>query len=151
MNKSRKTLAGLDSPTVSSEECIAIDDDNVCTAPIMADKDILEFVQSSINIIDAGLGSRSPIGFKLLQGEWTNEPDLALLISGMRSNSNRNLTFVKVVILSDSKAAIQPIAFDATATSLHVLQCHANFICNSFGIRKSPLHPPVDSISLGYG
>ncbi|GFX05545.1 hypothetical protein TNCV_3434491 [Trichonephila clavipes] len=28
------------------------DDDNMCIAPIMADKDILEFVQSSKNIID---------------------------------------------------------------------------------------------------
>ncbi|GFX53596.1 hypothetical protein TNCV_2327111 [Trichonephila clavipes] len=36
-----------DCPTISSEEFVAIDDDNVCTAPIMADKDILEFVQSS--------------------------------------------------------------------------------------------------------
>uniref|UniRef100_A0A8C4RRF5 Tigger transposable element-derived protein 4 n=1 Tax=Erpetoichthys calabaricus TaxID=27687 RepID=A0A8C4RRF5_ERPCA len=43
----------LDCPTVSSEEFVAVDDDNVCTAPIMADKDILEFVQSSKNIIDA--------------------------------------------------------------------------------------------------
>ncbi|GFV85471.1 hypothetical protein TNCV_3772951 [Trichonephila clavipes] len=34
----------------------------------------------------AGLGSRSPIGFGLLQGEWTHEPDLALLISEMRNN-----------------------------------------------------------------
>ncbi|GFU96333.1 hypothetical protein TNCV_89101 [Trichonephila clavipes] len=32
--------------------CI-INDDNVCTSPIMANKDILEFVQSSKNIIDA--------------------------------------------------------------------------------------------------
>ncbi|GFV92894.1 RNase H domain-containing protein [Trichonephila clavipes] len=29
----------------------------------------------------AGLGSRSPIGFGLLQSEWTQGPDLALLIS----------------------------------------------------------------------
>ncbi|GFV58544.1 rho guanine nucleotide exchange factor 17 [Trichonephila clavipes] len=34
-------------------EFITLDDDNVCTAPIMADKHILEFVQSSNNIIDA--------------------------------------------------------------------------------------------------
>ncbi|GFS52056.1 hypothetical protein TNCV_1104781 [Trichonephila clavipes] len=32
---------------------IAVGDDNVCTAPIMADKDILDFVQSSKNTIDA--------------------------------------------------------------------------------------------------
>ncbi|GFW86097.1 hypothetical protein TNCV_1969051 [Trichonephila clavipes] len=28
-----------------------------------------------------------PIGFGLLQGEWTHGPDLALLISGMRNNN----------------------------------------------------------------
>ncbi|GFU73265.1 hypothetical protein TNCV_167481 [Trichonephila clavipes] len=53
MNKIRKTLAGLHCPIVLSEEFIAIDDDNACTSPIMAEKDILEFVQSSKNIIDA--------------------------------------------------------------------------------------------------
>ncbi|GFV48351.1 hypothetical protein TNCV_2479161 [Trichonephila clavipes] len=31
----------------------AVDDDNVCIAPVMADKDILEFVQTHKNIIDA--------------------------------------------------------------------------------------------------
>ncbi|GFT67441.1 hypothetical protein TNCV_2360541 [Trichonephila clavipes] len=31
----------------SLEEIFAVDDDNVCTAPIMADKDIMELVQSS--------------------------------------------------------------------------------------------------------
>ncbi|GFU78272.1 hypothetical protein TNCV_5008491 [Trichonephila clavipes] len=53
MNKIRKTPAGLDCPIVLSEECVAVDDDNVCTPLVMADKDILEFVQSSKNIIDA--------------------------------------------------------------------------------------------------
>ncbi|GFW13652.1 RNase H domain-containing protein [Trichonephila clavipes] len=38
------------------------------------------------------LGSRSPIGFGLLQGEWTHGPDLALLISGMRNNNNTMMT-----------------------------------------------------------
>ncbi|GFW69469.1 hypothetical protein TNCV_488181 [Trichonephila clavipes] len=52
MNKIRKTPDGLDFPIVLSEEFIIVDDDNSCAAPIMADKDILEFVQSSKNIID---------------------------------------------------------------------------------------------------
>ncbi|GFT13594.1 hypothetical protein TNCV_3830681 [Trichonephila clavipes] len=51
MNKLWKTSAGLDCTIVLSEEFLAVDDDNVCTAPIMAD--ILEFVESSKNIIDA--------------------------------------------------------------------------------------------------
>ncbi|GFX50705.1 hypothetical protein TNCV_2722911 [Trichonephila clavipes] len=40
-------------PPESSEEFDAVDNGNVCTAPIMAHKDILGFVQSSKNIIDA--------------------------------------------------------------------------------------------------
>ncbi|GFX22218.1 hypothetical protein TNCV_2950641 [Trichonephila clavipes] len=42
----------LDYPIVSSEEFFAGEDDNVCTAPIMTYKVILEFVQSTKNIID---------------------------------------------------------------------------------------------------
>ncbi|GFV13139.1 hypothetical protein TNCV_4070791 [Trichonephila clavipes] len=53
INKICKTLAGLHCPTVSLEEFVTIDADNVYTASIMADKDILEFAQSSKNIIDA--------------------------------------------------------------------------------------------------
>ncbi|GFW42495.1 hypothetical protein TNCV_4256901 [Trichonephila clavipes] len=35
------------------EEFIAVDDDKMYTVPIMVDKDILEFVQSSKNSVDA--------------------------------------------------------------------------------------------------
>ncbi|GFX31761.1 hypothetical protein TNCV_170941 [Trichonephila clavipes] len=42
----------LKCPAVSSEEFIAVVDHKVCTTPIMANKDILEFVQSSEGIID---------------------------------------------------------------------------------------------------
>ncbi|GFW18120.1 hypothetical protein TNCV_4006601 [Trichonephila clavipes] len=52
MNKIRITPAGLDCPAVLSEEFIAADYENVCTAPFMADKDIFEFVESSKNIIN---------------------------------------------------------------------------------------------------
>ncbi|GFU35727.1 hypothetical protein TNCV_1204001 [Trichonephila clavipes] len=48
-----KTSAGFDCLTVSTEKCFATDDDNACTASIMDDKDILEFVQSSNNSISA--------------------------------------------------------------------------------------------------
>ncbi|GFW13786.1 hypothetical protein TNCV_1670021 [Trichonephila clavipes] len=37
----------------SLEEFVVVDDDYVCTSTIMADKDILESVQSSKNVIDA--------------------------------------------------------------------------------------------------
>ncbi|GFX52480.1 hypothetical protein TNCV_4324961 [Trichonephila clavipes] len=40
-------------PTVLPKEFVAVDDDNVCAAPLMADKDILEFLQSSKSILDA--------------------------------------------------------------------------------------------------
>ncbi|GFW65990.1 hypothetical protein TNCV_588161 [Trichonephila clavipes] len=43
---------GLDCPTISSVELFEVDDD-VCPAPMMADKDILELVQSSKNVINA--------------------------------------------------------------------------------------------------
>ncbi|GFU22839.1 hypothetical protein TNCV_4965911 [Trichonephila clavipes] len=42
MNKIRKIPAGLDYSIVLSEEFIVVDDDNMYTAPIMAEKDILE-------------------------------------------------------------------------------------------------------------
>ncbi|GFX99124.1 hypothetical protein TNCV_2493051 [Trichonephila clavipes] len=51
MNKIRKTSVRSDCLTVSSEEFVVVDD--LCTASIMADKDILECVQSSKNISDA--------------------------------------------------------------------------------------------------
>ncbi|GFW32356.1 hypothetical protein TNCV_675151 [Trichonephila clavipes] len=53
MNKVWKTPAGLDCPIVLSI-IVAVGDDNVYSAPIMADTDILEFVQSSKNTIDVG-------------------------------------------------------------------------------------------------
>ncbi|GFT12689.1 hypothetical protein TNCV_5094551 [Trichonephila clavipes] len=52
VNKIRKTPAGMNCPTASSEEFVAVED-NAYTEPIKADKDIFEFVQSSKNIIDA--------------------------------------------------------------------------------------------------
>ncbi|GFV43116.1 SCAN domain-containing protein 3 [Trichonephila clavipes] len=39
--------------TISLEEFVAVEEDNVCTAPIVAGKHILELVQCSKNIIDA--------------------------------------------------------------------------------------------------
>ncbi|GFY26386.1 SCAN domain-containing protein 3 [Trichonephila clavipes] len=63
MNKIRKIPAGLDCPTVPSEEFVGVDDDNVCTAPIMADKDILKFVQSSKNISDTDVDDENEMNF----------------------------------------------------------------------------------------
>ncbi|GFW91635.1 hypothetical protein TNCV_4500541 [Trichonephila clavipes] len=42
----------MDCPIISSKEFVAVHDDNVCTAPTMTGKDILECVQSSKSIID---------------------------------------------------------------------------------------------------
>ncbi|GFX23092.1 hypothetical protein TNCV_2932561 [Trichonephila clavipes] len=39
-----------DCPTVSSEESVSVDDDNVCITQITAEKNILEFVHSSENV-----------------------------------------------------------------------------------------------------
>ncbi|GFW20790.1 RNase H domain-containing protein [Trichonephila clavipes] len=46
------------------------------------------FLSGHLMAYQAGLGSRSPIGFELLQGEWTHGLDLVLLFSGMRNNNN---------------------------------------------------------------
>ncbi|GFW82669.1 hypothetical protein TNCV_3492411 [Trichonephila clavipes] len=48
-----KISVSLNCPLVSLKEFFAIDADNACTAPIMAGKNILEFAQSSKNIIEA--------------------------------------------------------------------------------------------------
>ncbi|GFT28197.1 hypothetical protein TNCV_645561 [Trichonephila clavipes] len=61
MNKIPKTLAGSDCPMVLSEEFIAVGDDNVCIAPIIAGKDILKFVQRSKNIIDVDFNDEKEI------------------------------------------------------------------------------------------
>ncbi|GFV07822.1 DDE-1 domain-containing protein [Trichonephila clavipes] len=53
MNKIQKTPAELNYPTLSLEEFVTVDDNNVYTDPILADKDFLEFVQSAKNIMDA--------------------------------------------------------------------------------------------------
>ncbi|GFV21720.1 hypothetical protein TNCV_164511 [Trichonephila clavipes] len=53
MNKIRKTPARLDCPTVTSEEFGAVNDDNVSTEPIKADKDVLELFQSYKIVFDA--------------------------------------------------------------------------------------------------
>ncbi|GFS72473.1 hypothetical protein TNCV_2116201 [Trichonephila clavipes] len=42
----------MNCPTAAWEEFAAVDDDNLYTALIMADKDTLKFVQSSKNIND---------------------------------------------------------------------------------------------------
>ncbi|GFU57224.1 hypothetical protein TNCV_3634161 [Trichonephila clavipes] len=55
-----------DCPTVSSEEFVEVNDDNVCTAPIMTDEDISEFVQSSKNTIDAVSDDKKEMKMKLL-------------------------------------------------------------------------------------
>ncbi|GFW36612.1 hypothetical protein TNCV_1956121 [Trichonephila clavipes] len=54
-----KASVSLNCRIVSSEEIVAVDDNNVFTAPIIAYKDILEFVQSSKNIIDADSGDEN--------------------------------------------------------------------------------------------
>ncbi|GFV68163.1 SCAN domain-containing protein 3 [Trichonephila clavipes] len=51
----------LDCPSAPLEEFIAVEDDNVCTTPIKAGKDILEIVQSSKNIIDVDFNDENKI------------------------------------------------------------------------------------------
>ncbi|GFQ85988.1 hypothetical protein TNCT_659961 [Trichonephila clavata] len=58
----------------------------------------------------------------------------------------RSLTFVKLVILSDSKVFIQAIASHTATTSLHVLKCR-ELIYHSLG-RKKFTFPLGDSSPL---
>ncbi|GFX56276.1 DDE-1 domain-containing protein [Trichonephila clavipes] len=59
----RKTPAGLDCPTVSSEEFVTVDDGNECIASIMAHKNILEFYKSSKNIIGIDSDDKREINY----------------------------------------------------------------------------------------
>ncbi|GFV36642.1 hypothetical protein TNCV_1033181 [Trichonephila clavipes] len=54
-----KAFVFLDCPHRIIGRIRFIEDDNVCTAPIIADKDTLEFVQSSKNIIDADFNNEN--------------------------------------------------------------------------------------------
>ncbi|GFV38344.1 hypothetical protein TNCV_3633511 [Trichonephila clavipes] len=63
----------------SSEELVAVDNDNVCTAQGMAGKDLLELVQSSKNIIDADFDNENEM----------NKAAPVLASSEMRYNSKR--------------------------------------------------------------
>ncbi|GFW30173.1 hypothetical protein TNCV_1054841 [Trichonephila clavipes] len=58
---SEKVFVLFDWSTVSPEEFVEVDDANVCTAPVMTDKHILEFVQSAKNIFDADSYSEKEI------------------------------------------------------------------------------------------
>ncbi|GFV71802.1 hypothetical protein TNCV_4868861 [Trichonephila clavipes] len=73
MNKGRKPTARLDCLIVLPKEFIAVDNGNVYTAPNMAGKDILEYVQSSKNIIDADSddtnGMNNSSCFHIIQNE----------------------------------------------------------------------------------
>ncbi|GFX40041.1 hypothetical protein TNCV_2273241 [Trichonephila clavipes] len=52
MNKIRKTPDGLDCSTGSSEEFVAVDDDNVCTAQLWQRKKFCSFFKAKKNTID---------------------------------------------------------------------------------------------------
>ncbi|GFT83251.1 hypothetical protein TNCV_547321 [Trichonephila clavipes] len=59
MKKIRKAPVGSYCPIVFSEEFIAVDNDNMCSASIMAERDILEFVQRSKTMIHAYSGNEN--------------------------------------------------------------------------------------------
>ncbi|GFW39342.1 SCAN domain-containing protein 3 [Trichonephila clavipes] len=84
MYKVRKTPVGLECPAVSSEECIAVDEDNVCTTPIMADKDILEFVESSKNIFEADSDHENEINNVPTSSEMKSHMDEEMIPQGRR-------------------------------------------------------------------
>ncbi|GFT67327.1 SCAN domain-containing protein 3 [Trichonephila clavipes] len=56
----------LDYPTSSWKKIVEVDNDNACTASIRADKDILEFVESSKNFVDADSDDESKMSIMQL-------------------------------------------------------------------------------------
>ncbi|GFS71929.1 hypothetical protein TNCV_1702101 [Trichonephila clavipes] len=70
-----KAAVLMDCPTVSWEEFVAVNDSNACTASIIIDKNILEFVKSSKNIIEADCD---------VENEMSNA-DLVFTSSGMKN------------------------------------------------------------------
>ncbi|GFW42523.1 HTH_Tnp_Tc3_2 domain-containing protein [Trichonephila clavipes] len=70
MNKILKTP---NYPIVLSKEFIEVDNDNVCTASIMVDKNILEFSQSSKNIIDANSDEMNSVAHVPTSSEMRND------------------------------------------------------------------------------
>ncbi|GFX00150.1 hypothetical protein TNCV_296391 [Trichonephila clavipes] len=66
MNNIRKILSGLDCPTGTSVDFVALDYDNVYTKTIKTVKDILEFVQISKDIIDAGYDDENEVNIATL-------------------------------------------------------------------------------------
>ncbi|GFX13203.1 hypothetical protein TNCV_2989671 [Trichonephila clavipes] len=72
-------------PIVSLDEFVAVDDDNVCTAPIMATEDILECIPSSKNVIDADSDC---------------ENEMSNAVSVHASSEMRNIMKISVIILT---------------------------------------------------
>ncbi|GFV87601.1 hypothetical protein TNCV_3282391 [Trichonephila clavipes] len=87
-----------------------------------------------INASKAGLGSISPIGFGLTQGEWTHGPDLALLISGMSEPAPVNRLVVLLSGLPEEE-------------HLHCCKVSAA----NKGCRVYPLDPSSDAVALDSG
>ncbi|GFW42524.1 hypothetical protein TNCV_4257181 [Trichonephila clavipes] len=83
MNKILKTP---NYPIVLSKEFIEVDNDNVCTASIMVDKNILEFSQSSKNIIDANSDEMNSVAHVPTSSEMRN--DMKSMRSYLDSHSN---------------------------------------------------------------
>ncbi|GFV95612.1 uncharacterized protein TNCV_4576131 [Trichonephila clavipes] len=110
MNKIRKTPAGLDCLTVSSKEFVAKNDDKVCTALIMADKDIWVFVQSSKNIIDADSDDESEI----------NNSTLVPTSSVMR-NTTKSCQDALFIGYKQSPDNAHSVAFSQRSSSPHLI------------------------------
>ncbi|GFW99539.1 hypothetical protein TNCV_3417721 [Trichonephila clavipes] len=92
----RKTPTGSDCPIILSKEFITVDDDNVCTAPIIEDNDILEFVQASKNSIGA-----DSVG----ENEINNAPPVST-VSEMSKQDFRNLATPGRIRTYDLVAAV---------------------------------------------
>ncbi|GFU60030.1 uncharacterized protein TNCV_3238091 [Trichonephila clavipes] len=92
MNKIKKPPAKLDFPIGSSEDYIKVEDDNVCVAPIMADKDIFVSDRSSKNIIHADSDDENDM----------NDEDPVPTLFEMRKFINDCTTYAQAIAILDS-------------------------------------------------
>ncbi|GFX59888.1 hypothetical protein TNCV_4984011 [Trichonephila clavipes] len=121
----------LDCPTALSEEFVT-EDDNAYTAPIMAAKDILEFVQNSKNITDADSDNNEMIYAALSDSRVIRNEGLGSIMKSKKNCTYRELKKVAKdhhVILSLGRVQLKmPMQLTPKITPQHYLQASKQII-----------------------
>ncbi|GFV58187.1 hypothetical protein TNCV_3549431 [Trichonephila clavipes] len=108
-----KVAVLMDCPTVSWEEFVAVDDSNACTASIIIDKNILEFVKSSKNIIEADCDVENEMCnadlFVFTSSEMKNVIKKFLETNGLLLDNRRRQSFVNAANMSGQYNGVQAL------------------------------------------